>query len=279
MKVKYINTIESARKYIKATEQINANHEELWNEFLIKPYWKELSQWAPFDCSFMKPSPIKDVKKLKKQLDAFQLINFENIKLEFERISNALVKQDDAPIIIAFYPLDDNNLIVKDRQNGVVGLCVFGNIVIKINPLADEYEKWIPYVLAHEYHHTVWGHNWYVLRSNAKGTLLEYIINEGQAEAFARSLYSSLEPEWLNKLTKKQENLYWDKFVPVLDSVDKSEHSSYMFGDTSIGFPWCAGYYFGYEIVKSYLKDNPQISFNDLIDIEPGVILANSRFN
>ena len=226
----------------------------------------------------MKSTPIKDVEKLKKQLDIFQEINFEYLETEFTRISNTLLKQDDDAIVIAFYPLDDKNLIVKDHQNGVVGLCVFGNIIININSLAKDYEKWIPYVMAHEYHHSVWGHNWYVLKEDAKGNLLEYLINEGQADAFARSLYNSLEPKWLDTLTSEQENLLWKKYTLVLDTANRFEHSKYMVGDKSIGLPWCIGYHFGYEIVKSYLNNNPEKSFNDLIDIDSDVIFINSRF-
>lgn len=279
MKVKFINTLESSRKYIKAVENGNANFEELWNEYLIEPYWQDISQCAPFDCSFMKPTPIKDVEKLKKQLDIFQEINFECIEAELIHISNVLLKQDDEPIVIAFYPLEDEKSGVKDRQNGVIGSCVFGNIVININPLANDFEKWIPYVMAHEYHHSVWGHNWYVLRGNPKGTLLEYMINEGQADAFARSLYSSLQPKWLNILTSEQENLYWEKYILALNSTDRKEHSKYMFGDKLTGLPWCTGYHFGYEIVKSYLENYPEKNYNDLIDIGPDDILRNSRFH
>lgn len=278
MKVKFINTLESARKYVKAVENGNTDFKKLWDEYLIQPYWKEISQWAPFDCLFMKPAPIKDIDKLKKQLDIFQDINFEHLEREFKKISNALLKQDDDPIVIAFYPLDDENLMVKDFQNGIVGVCVFGNIVININPLAKDYEKWIPYVMAHEYHHSVWRHNWYVLRGNAKGNLLETLINEGQADAFAKSLYNSLEPKWLNTLTSEQESLFWEKYTKVLNSTDRSENTKYIFGDQSKGLPRCIGYHFGYEIVESYLKNNPEKSFNDVIDIDSDVIFKDSRF-
>jgi uncharacterized protein YjaZ len=69
----------------------------------------------------------------------------------------------------------------------------------------------------------------------------------------------------------------WGK--PALGSTERSEQQSYMFGDASKGLPWCVGYHFGYEIVMPYLSNNPDMSFNELINIEPEVILANSRFN
>ena len=207
-----------------------------------------------------------------------RIFDFLLIFSEFDRIVNTLQKEDDDPILIAFYPLDDENLIVKDYQNGIVGSCVFGNIVVNINPLAKDFEMWIPYVMAHEYHHSVWGHIWYVLIGNAKGNLLEYLINEGQADAFAKSLYSSLEPKWLNTLSSEQENLLWEKYMPVLNGTDRTELEKYIFGDESLGLPWCAGYHFGYEIVKSYMKSNPDKNFNDLIETDPEVIYYNSRF-
>lgn len=279
MEVRIINTLESAKKYIQEVEKGNSNYDELWEELLIKPYWQELSQWAPFDCSFMKPSPIKDIEKLKKQLEILQEIDFEKLEEEFIKISNALVKKDDDPMVIAFYPLDDMNLIAKERQNGVLGTGIFGNIIVSINPLANDYEKWIPYVIAHEYHHSVWGHNWFVLRGSATGSLLESLISEGQADAFAKSLYGQLEPRWLNAITEEQEKSYWSKYLEVLDSTDRSVHNRYLFGDSSIGLPWCIGYYFGYEIVKSYLTNNPEVTYSQLVDTEPYTILNNSRFS
>ncbi|QNO15384.1 hypothetical protein HYG86_11720 [Alkalicella caledoniensis] len=278
MKIKFINTLKSAQMYVGASGISNKSYDELWDEFLVSPYWQELSQWAPFDCSFMKPSPIKDIQTLKKQLEIFQETDFEQIKKGLENISQILPKKDDDTLVVAFYIMDDSNLIVKEQQNGVLGTGVFGNIIININPLAKDYEKWIPYVMAHEYHHSVWGHNWYVLRGDSKGTLLEYMISEGQADAFAKSLYGDLEPKWLSKLSEEEEKLYWSKFIKILESTDKPEHYTYMFGDPSKGLPWCIGYYFGYEIVKSYLLNNPQISYTKLVDIEPCTVLSNSRF-
>jgi exonuclease VII small subunit len=38
MKVKFINTLESARNYVKEVENGDTNFEESWNEYLIKPY-------------------------------------------------------------------------------------------------------------------------------------------------------------------------------------------------------------------------------------------------
>jgi uncharacterized protein YjaZ len=67
-------------------------------------------------------------------------------------------------LLVALYPICDDNKKVKKYQNGVLGTSVFGNILININPLAEDYYNWIFYVFAHEYHHCVWGNNWFSLR-------------------------------------------------------------------------------------------------------------------
>ncbi len=84
----------------------------------------------------------------------------------------------------------------------MVGACVFGNIIININPLAEDYQDWIPYVFAHEYHHSVWGYNWFVIKGGQglEGSFLEYMLNEGQADAFAESLFPQLLLSGTNRL-------------------------------------------------------------------------------
>ena len=114
-----------------------------------------------------------------------------SLKNEFLKTGQDLPKADDDPLSIAIYPLDDENKSVKERQNGVLGACVFGNILIQVNPLAEDFLTWIPYVFAHEYHHSVWGNYWYVLHGGLEGNFLEYMINEGQGGCFCQTPVSN----------------------------------------------------------------------------------------
>jgi len=187
---------------------------------------------------------------------------------------------EDEPLLVALYPLCDSNKIVKERQNGVIGACVFGNIIININPLAEDYCNWILYVFAHEYHHCVWGHNWYSVRKGqgVNGNLLEAMISEGQADLFAMSLFPQLIPQWNKLLDNESEEKLWEIFKPVLFSADQQIHRNFIFGNETEKLPWCIGYVFGRLIVSDFLQKNPNITFADLINIIAGDILNGSRF-
>jgi uncharacterized protein YjaZ len=238
--------------YILKLEKQHENYEELWNKYAIQPYWKRISQWAPFDMSERKPKPIKDIDKLKQQVKSLKEININAIKSEFMNVVAALPSyDDDDTIVVAIYPLDDENTIVKERQNGVVGACVFGNILINVNPFARDHLKWIPYVFAHEYHHCVWGSYWHGIRQKAcTGSLLEAMLSDGQADAFAKSLYPTLSPTWIHQIPKGIERELWDKhYSKSLNEIDY-DYCKYMFGNDEAGIPWCAGYFFG---VKSLI--------------------------
>lgn len=267
--LKYINQIESSE---------DPNYEELWDKYLVQPYWDKISEWAPGAFGFMKPKPIKNIVSLKEQLQILDKIDFQSMENDFIRIIRALPKNDDDEITVAIYPLDNENTVVREKQNGVIGCCVAGNIVISVNPLAKDYQDWISYVFAHEYHHSVWGHHWYVVKGGLKGTLIEYLLNEGQADAFAKSLHPHLRPSWLSNISKEEENNTWSKIQSVLNSTDRDIHAKYMFGSKELNIPWCIGYYFGNAIIDSYLENNSEVGFKELVDIYPEEILKMSGF-
>jgi uncharacterized protein YjaZ len=277
MEIEIICPYEGALKYIDEMRNgIAKDPQLLWDTYLIQPYWDEIAKWAPFDQSFMKPARIEDLDTLEQQVDLLAQIDVDELKSEFLRISGDLPKHDDDPVIVAIYP--NTNPLVQERQNGVVGACVFGNIIINVNPLADHWDQWIPYVFAHEYHHSVWGHHWYVMNGGLEGNFLEYMISEGQADAFAKSLFPDLQPQWLSAVSRGEETDLWGKIKPILFSTDRSDFEKYMFGDEKSRLPWCIGYKFGHSIINSYLRSHPQVSFSELITVHPKEILNDSIY-
>jgi len=219
--------------------------------------------------------------ELEAQLAILNEIDINSLQAEFTTIASALPLKDDDPMLAAFYPLCDSNRIVKERQNGVVGASVFGNMIININPLADGWQKWIPFVFAHEYHHNIWGHNWFVQRGGEgiEGTLLEAMITEGQADLFAESLFPDLEPKWNKPFDEETEKMLWERTKPVLFSVDHKINATYMFGNENEGLPWCMGYSFGKAIVQDYMQRYPTVSFLDLLDISAKEIFEGGKYD
>ncbi|MCL2235843.1 MAG: DUF2268 domain-containing protein [Defluviitaleaceae bacterium] len=266
MEINVITTFENSREFLKDGD---------WAKHMIEPFWADIAQHAPFDQSFKQPKPIKDLESLKVQLDKLEKLDIVNLKLELEQITAALPSDDDDPILVALFPICNSNERVREWQSGVVGTSVFGNVVININPLADDWERWLPFVFAHEYHHNIWGHHWYVQRGGEglTGSFLEYMITEGQADLFAMSLFPGLSPSW----NQPRDDVYWNEIKPILHSTDQAVHAKYMFGDKDEGLPWCLGYSFGRTIVEDFLHSNP-MTFSELLNVPSKEIFKASRY-
>jgi uncharacterized protein YjaZ len=279
MDIKVITTFENAREYLTNAKENSTDANVIWKKHMIEPFWSDIAVYAPFDQSFKQPICIKEYEELENQLTILSKLNITDLKSYFALATNALPSDDDDPMLVVIYPLCDSNKIVKEQQNGVIGASVFGNMIISINPLADDWQKWIPYVFAHEYHHNIWGYNWYVLRGGRglEGTFLEKMITEGQADLFAMSLYPDLLPQWNQLLTTEKEKMLWERIKPILYSTDETTHGEYMFGDKEKDLPWCLGYSFGRMIVSDFLHKKPT-HFSELLNIPAKQIFEMSRF-
>ena len=279
MEIKIIVSFENAKQYLLETKKDNTDANGLWKKHMIEPFWGDITMYAPFDQSFKQPPCITELTQLEKQLSILSELDTVKLKSEFNAVADTLPSNDDDPMIVALYPLCDSNKIVKERQNGVIGASVFGNMIIRINPLADDWQKWIPFVFAHEYHHNIWGQYWYVVQGgkDLDGSFLEYMITEGQADLFAMSQYPDLTPLWNKIFDADTEAVLWDKIKPVLNSTDPTIHNEYMFGDIEKGLPWCVGYSFGRMIVEDFLKKQP-MPFSELFNVPAKQIFGMSRF-
>jgi len=279
MEIKITSTFENAGEFLTNVKGNIAGANALWTKHMIEPFWDDIAAYAPFDQRFKQPSCIKDLEQLEKQLFILSKLDIGDLKSNFMLAANALLSDDDDPMLVVLYPLCDSNKIVKERQNGIVGASVFGNMIISINPLADGWHKWIPFVFAHEYHHNIWGHNWYVVRggNDLEGTFLEYMITEGQADLFAKSLFLNLVPQWNQSFDTEKEKIFWERIRPILYSTDREVHGTYMFGNEEKGLPWCMGYFFGRVIVEDFLLKQP-MSFSELLNVSAKQIFEASRF-
>lgn len=271
MELKFLYPYKEMRKYLENTCKTN----NAWEEIMITPYWKQIAQWAGNSCDFMKPVPIKDGNIVIKQIEKFEALDLSVCENVLKNIISSLPKDDEDPMTVAFYPSENK------MDEGVVGVNVWGNIIINVNPLVKDFQKWIPFVFAHEYHHVVLGYYWYCVKEGreTKGNFLEYLINEGEADEFAKSLYPNYQPSWQRGITDKNEQYAWEKLKTVLYEVaSPQEQEKYMFGDEKLGIPPFAGYYFGSKIVKSFMEKHSGIDFNDLIKIPHQTIFNGSVF-
>ena len=271
--IKIISTFESAKDYIKAVEERHEDTQAAWRKYMIEPYWADITHNVNRDVSFMQPAPITDILRLKEQIELLSRLSIEDLRAGFVKIAAVLPVGHDEPIFTALYPASDSDKVLKERQNGVVGSGPDGNIIISINPLAQDYYNWIFFVFAHEYHHGVWGYNCWVNGMSMDGGFYEPMIIEGQADFFAESLFPKLIPQWNRPFDGKTETALWERL-----KTDATVHGASLFGDESLGLPWCMGYSLGRAIVGDYMRKHPHMSTIGLIKTPPVDILNGSRF-
>lgn len=272
MKIEVINSYQEVKKYIERVKSGEAL-DICWEEELLAVYWEQLCCYAPFDLSERKPQPVTDIVSLEKQSKLLETMDTDALRTEFERVATMLPNYDDDTITIVLFPGDNDNVTVNEKQNGVVGTSLFGNMYIQVNPLVQGYEEWIKYVFAHEYHHTVWGNYWFMLHAGElENKFIDSLVIDGEADSFALELYPDLKPQWLFGMSEDEiHNLWENKYKLVSDSTDV-DYVSYMFGSAKEEIPWCAGYAVGYRIVQNYLRDT-QKSVVDILELKPELLL------
>lgn len=267
IKVKVVSCVEQLKTYVACTEE--KEDENLWEKLVVEPFWKELCCYSPIDLSDRKPKYIKRDANLKKQIAELEKIDLIVLEKELNRIAGLLPNYDDDLIMVAIFPIDNTNIIVNEKQNGVVGTSLFGNIMLQINPLVEGYENWINYVFAHEYHHTVWGNYWFNMHGDElKHDLLQALIIDGEADSFAMSVCKELRPQWLY-LDKDEQigKLYENKYEQHIFDTE-FDYPSMMFGNEEKGICWCGGYAVGYRLVQKYIEKTNK-SFTELIEVHP----------
>lgn len=262
--------------YISETKSGNTDVQALWEKYAIEPYWSKLSKYAPFDISDRKPKPVLEVTELEKRVQLLKQLNWTAIHAAFEKAVAALPDYDDT-MYIGIYPL--LNPSICETQNGVWGNCTWGNMIINIDPVASDYALWVPYVFAHEYHHNIWGNNWFNERKGELNPIfLNDLLSDGLADSFALSLNPELRPKWLFDMSSETEKHLWCKHYAHLVKQADVNYPKYMFGDEKEGIPWCAGYAIGFRIVQQYIRSHPQTSMTELLDMTPSDIFTESGY-
>jgi len=149
-----------------------------------------------------------------------------------------------------------------------------GKIIIAINQTADNWKEFLSYAIAHEYHHSTWiSRNWI----SSDFTLLEYLIFEGKADAFAKSVNDSIEVPSTKYITREQEDFVWNMIKTDIDKKGTKRILNVMYGNDDI--PFGSGYAIGYGILNSFKDNNPKNTDLEILDMKPRKILELSGYN
>lgn len=150
--------------YIRlAKSKPHPDFEKLWLEYAIEPYWAEWAQGQFNEARTREQmsKPITDLDALSIEVEILTHSGIETLVEEaYRKITNVL----PSPLperAVCIYAADPQDTWL--REHGVVGSGIGDNILLHINPLGENWSLLVPYVLAHEYHHAVWGYNYFAV--------------------------------------------------------------------------------------------------------------------
>ncbi len=217
---------------------------------------------------------IKPDELLKEEIALLKKIDFEQIVDSAFRIITKELPGPDTKIL--FIPTNpEYRELYKKFGMGIHAITIgTGKIIVSIDPTFNNWPQLIPYVLAHEYHHSVWTSRNF---NRADFTLLEYLVLEGKADSFAHELFPDAYIPWFDMLTKEKEKRIWNLIRPELNRRNSEMNMKIMVGTKDI--PYASGYAIGFSIIESFKKNNPQINDIELIDISPAQILLLSKYD
>jgi hypothetical protein len=160
---------------------------------------------------------------------------------------------------------------------GVTDLAT-GVVTISLDPEFEEFgttlRVWLPLTLAHELDHAE-----RTLHGPGYGaTLLQAMVSEGLADAFARQVFPRAPPiPWDHALNRVEEYLLWKLARPRLgEGQDSAAHARWFYGSEQI--PRWTGYTIGHHIVRSYLRRHLGMTPARMVRLRPLRILRGSRF-
>jgi uncharacterized protein YjaZ len=132
----------------------------------------------------------------------------------------------------------------------------------------------LEYAVTHEFSHAYWTKNHF--NKNYKMRLIDYIIFEGKADAFAHQLYPNAKAPWATALNSTQCADLWVQVKPNLTNEDESFIAALMYG--SLSFPQWGGYSLGFDMMRTAFKNNPELIKQEWTDMQPTDLLKLSDY-
>ena len=217
---------------------------------------------------------IRPDKELKEEIGLMKSIDFVGI---VDSVYQLVTKEMPGPDTkILFIPTNPANRTYY-REFGV-GFHAFtlgtGKIIVSFDPTFMNWRQYINYALAHEYHHSVW-----ISRNfkTAEITPLEYIILEGKADAFAKELFPESNNPFWDMFDRENEQRIWNLIRPEMDQRNTGINDKIFYGTDDI--PYGSVYAIGFNMIKSFKRNNPGINDEELIDMSPEEILRLSKYD
>ena len=205
-----------------------------------------------------------------------------------DAISSAsrLLPRPDLNSRVFIFPGDGESRVLVGQMNGVLGFSLGAQAMMVFLWPVDGWREWLTYTVVHEYAHLVRnllfprgvsGGKLVYMKTQQPETLLDAMMAEGVADAFAMSICPDMRPRWTRALDADEQHRMWPRVRRRLGVGDITEIRRMLFGDNDRVPPW-TGYTFGYRIVASYLESNPDTHPAQLVSLPGSAIIAQTCY-
>lgn len=266
-------------EYAKAAQMYSSRIKNLYNHYVFEPLWNDFAERGEY--TFLTKnleSPITDFAGLEQAVELLSKSGVEDVVKEALLKTAAVLPGPNTTVhLLAMNPqykylFEQNNL--SALNTGVMAITVgAGKIIVSIDPTIPSWRDILPYVIAHEYHHSAWtARNFETIDFS----LLEYLVFEGKADSFAKIVYPQTDTPWTHIINSAQEKSVWARIKDELHQRDSALNDIVMSGD--VGIPASSGYTIGFHIVQSFLKNNPEMDILQWTDLDAVTIFEKSGY-
>lgn len=261
--------VRNFQNYIELARANAGDLDTLYWENVLGPIQWELDQTESTIDITKYHQTIRNLDELEKALNQLSAANVAGIVEAALLECNKHFQGSDTTVYII--PCNPDDAFTRDSMRGVRGVSGLGcgNTIIAVNPQGIGWQETLPYVVAHEYHHVTWGirhlHNW-------EGNILDVLVMEGRADAFADIVYPGLTVPWTHSLPKEHERRVWQFLREEIYSTDL-DYAKEITQDE-----YWSGYAIGYHIVQIFMENNPQASVDEWTEMKSSELFAASGY-
>jgi uncharacterized protein YjaZ len=151
---------------------------------------------------------------------------------------------------------------------GVNAIAVHESVMHIYLDLERYTERSLLETVVHEYTHLAY----YQHRPKRKYTLLEHILMEGIAERFREEVVGGEPAPWATALSSRRVVELVRSLASLYASTSKTLANEVLYGSEK--YPRWAGYAIGYQLVGSFRKINPSLSWLSIITTAPRLFLT-----
>jgi len=247
----------------------DADKEQVYRDTVVEPFLEITDSDSLGDSFFSAPKA--QIEKLKDHTTEM-VENVDDIDTLVEEVLiNAAKELPGHDLKVFIMPMHPDNHFAVYNMEGVAGVASFSGdvILLEIDPSFNN--EMLEYALAHEYHHAV------ALREQREfdKSVLDMVLLEGKADAFANMLYPRKEIPWTEPLLDEEMEV-------VLKTVKENPFDLSIYSELQYGtgeYPKWANYRLGYAIMESYLNENEDMLPAEWTKLSSEEIITDSEYS